>query len=219
MDYRQKYIKYKRMYLELKNNNILCGGENNLIIHISGPSGSGKTTLGNKLKEKFGNKIVVKDIDDLRMEFINKHYGNKKWTIIDKVAYQQYIDNFIKKQHKPIIFVGLNNMFWWHKNHYYDMHSTYNFYIDISDDIILKQKCIRLLQDIQEDKKAMSDLVNNNKYFMKEFMNSFKRDCNAEENDRVNKKWRADYKKQNYTFMSRENIYIEVYKILNKIII
>jgi len=31
----------------------------NKIIHISGPSGSGKTTLGNKLKEKFGSKIVV----------------------------------------------------------------------------------------------------------------------------------------------------------------
>lgn len=33
-----------------------------MIIHISGLSGSGKTYLGNKLKEKFGNKIVVKDL-------------------------------------------------------------------------------------------------------------------------------------------------------------
>lgn len=44
-----------------------------LIIHISGPSGAGKTTLGNKLKEKFKNKIVVKDLDDLRNEFIKKN--------------------------------------------------------------------------------------------------------------------------------------------------
>ena len=29
------------------------------IIHISGPSGSGKTTIGNKLKEKFGNQIII----------------------------------------------------------------------------------------------------------------------------------------------------------------
>lgn len=29
-----------------------------------------KTTIGNKLKEKFKNKIVVKDIDDLRSDFI-----------------------------------------------------------------------------------------------------------------------------------------------------
>jgi uridine kinase len=39
-----------------------------MIIHISGPSGSGKSTLGGKLKEHFKNKIVVKDLDDLRAE-------------------------------------------------------------------------------------------------------------------------------------------------------
>ena len=43
------------------------------IIHISGPSGSGKTTLGNKLKKRFGKQIVVKDLDDLRAEFVKKH--------------------------------------------------------------------------------------------------------------------------------------------------
>ena len=38
----------------------------------------------------FGNKIVVKDIDDLRIEFIKEYYGNRKWSIIDKDAYQKY---------------------------------------------------------------------------------------------------------------------------------
>ena len=52
-----------------------------MIIHISGPSGSGKTTLGNKLKKRFGKPIVVKDLDDLRAEFVKKHYGgyDKIW--------------------------------------------------------------------------------------------------------------------------------------------
>jgi len=68
-----------------------------MIIHISGPSGSGKTTLGNKLKEKFGNKVVVKDLDDFIDEFIRDFYGNKKWTFIDEKEYQNYIDNFINK--------------------------------------------------------------------------------------------------------------------------
>ena len=36
-----------------------------MIIHIGGPSGSGKTTLGNKLKQHYGDKIIVKDLDDL----------------------------------------------------------------------------------------------------------------------------------------------------------
>ena len=60
-----KYQKYKMKYLSLKN--IQIGGSSKLVIHISGSSGSGKTTLGNKLKDTFGNKIVVKDIDDLRI--------------------------------------------------------------------------------------------------------------------------------------------------------
>jgi len=55
---------------------------NKLIIHISGASGSGKTTLGNKLKQKFKNEIVVKDINDLKKDFI------KKFDIIDKLEYQ-----------------------------------------------------------------------------------------------------------------------------------
>ena len=80
----------------------------NIIIHISGVSGAGKKTLGNKLTEQFKNKIVVKDIDDLRRDFIKKYYGNKKFDIIDKVEYQKYIDNFVKKHaSKPLIFVGL----------------------------------------------------------------------------------------------------------------
>ena len=52
MDYIDKYIKYKKKYLKLKNANNQIGG-GNLIIHISGYQGSGKTTLGNKLKVVF----------------------------------------------------------------------------------------------------------------------------------------------------------------------
>jgi hypothetical protein len=32
---------------------------------------------------------------------------------------------------------------------------------------------------------------------------------------KLNKKWKKDYKKQGYTFMSRENIYKSVVKILS----
>lgn len=52
--------------------------EKNIVIHISGPSGSGKTTLGNKLIKKYGKRVTVKDIDDLRQEFIKSYYGEKK---------------------------------------------------------------------------------------------------------------------------------------------
>jgi uridine kinase len=73
-----------------------------LIIHISGASGSGKTTLGNKLKEKFGNKIIVKDLDNLRDEHIKKTYDTSKGWSVDEVKYQKFIDDFIKKQKKQL---------------------------------------------------------------------------------------------------------------------
>jgi len=189
----------------------------NLIIHISGASGSGKTTLGNKLKENFKSKIVVKDLDILRDEFIKEFYGNKKWTYIDENEYQLYINDYVNKQKKPIIFVGLNDntIYGKNKNLYYNVHSQHNYYIEIDDMIIVKQKCIRLLNDIQTDKMAMEDLVKNNEKFVKKFTEAIKIECNAKQTIKQNNKWRKDYEKQGYKFMSRENIYKSVVKILN----
>jgi adenylate kinase family enzyme len=188
-----------------------------LIIHISGASGSGKTTLGNKLKEQFKSKIIVKDLDILRDEFIKEFYGNKKWTYIDENEYQSYIDSYINKQKKPIIFVGLNDntVYGKNKNLYYNIHSQYNYYIDIDDMIIVKQKCIRLLNDIQTDKMAMEDLIKNNEKFVKKFTEAIKIECSAKQTIKQNNKWKKDYEKQGYKFMSRENIYKSVVKILN----
>ena len=188
-----------------------------LIIHISGASGSGKTTLGNKIKEQFKSKIIVKDLDILRDEFIKEFYGNKKWTYIDENEYQSYIDSYINKQKKPIIFVGLNDntVYGKNKNLYYNVHSQYNYYIDIDDMIIVKQKCIRLLNDIQTDKMAMEDLVKNNEKFVKKFTEAIKIECSAKQTIKQNNKWKKDYEKQGYKFISRENIYKSVVKILN----
>ena len=188
-----------------------------LIIHISGASGSGKTTLGNKIKEQFKSKIIVKDLDILRDEFIKEFYGNKKWTYIDENEYQLYIDSYINKQKKPIIFVGLNDntVYGKNKNLYYNVHSQHNYYIEIDDMIIVKQKCIRLLNDIQTDKMAMEDLVKNNEKFVKKFTEAIKIECSAKQTIKQNNKWKKDYEKQGYKFMSRENIYKSVVKILN----
>jgi adenylate kinase family enzyme len=189
----------------------------NLIIHISGASGSGKTTLGNKLKENFKSKIVVKDLDILRDEFIKEFYGNKIWTYIDENEYQLYINDYVNKQKKPIIFVGLNDntIYGKNKNLYYNVHSQHNYYIEIDDMVIVKQKCIRLLNDIQTDKMAMEDLVKNNEKFVKKFTEAIKIECNAKQTIKQNNKWKKDYEKQGYKFMSRENIYKSVVKILN----
>ena len=196
---------------------------NKIIIHISGATGSGKTTLGNKLKEKYKNKIVLKDLDELIDEFVQKFYGNKSFTYIDENEYQNYIYDYINKQKKPIIFVGLNDnnnpkverFIKGKTKKYYDLLSQYNYYIDIDDMIIVKQKCLRLLDTRIKDKMAMNDLVNNNKKFVKTFIEEIKKDCNAKNTIKMNNRWKKDYGKQGYKFMTRENIYKSVVKILN----
>jgi hypothetical protein len=82
--------------------------------------------------------------------------------------------------------------------------------------IIVKQKCIRLLNDIQTDKMAMEDLVKNNEKFVKKFTEAnIEIECSAKQTIKQNNKWKKYYEKQGYKFMSRENIYKSVVKILN----
>lgn len=190
------------------------------IVHISGASGSGKTFLGNRLKEQYRNKIIVQDLDDLRDKFIKNFYGTKKWTYINEKEYQNYINAFIDKQNKPIVFVGLNdnNVYGKNKNMYYNLQSQYNYYIEIDDMIIVQQKCLRLLDDIQNDEMAMKDLIQNNELFVKMFSQAVKRECSAKETIKMNNKWKKEYEKQGYKFMSRENIFKHVNKVLAKIV-
>lgn len=192
-----------------------------MIIHISGPSGSGKTTLGNKLKKKFGNKITVKDLDDLRDEFINSYYGKKRWTYINVNKYQKYINDFIKNHNKkPLIFVGLNDntRFGKNKKLYYKLKSDYNFYIKIDNSIIIEQKCERFinvfLPAILKDHKK--DITQNNEFFVKNVINGFKHECSAKKTIQMNNKWNKDYKKQKYKFMTRENIYKKTCQLISK---
>ena len=79
-----------------------------LIIHISGASGSGKTTLGNKLKEHFKSKIVVKDLDNLRDEHINKTYDTSKGWSVDEVDAWEINEAFAMVAMAPIHELGID---------------------------------------------------------------------------------------------------------------
>lgn len=206
MNNKEKYIEY-----QLLNKNNMIKGLPKLIIHISGASGSGKTTLGNKLKNNFGNKIVVKDIDNLREEY----YGNKEVDIIEKNAYQKFIDDYIYKINKPLIFVGLNNYPWLHKDIYYNMHSNHNFYIDLDNKIIIKQKCIDYLKNENlKNKIEINDMIHNKKFIMN-ILEDIKKEYYGFDIIEINNKWKEDYKYQGYRIISREEIYDIVSKILN----
>ena len=70
-------------------------------------------------KQHFKSKIVVKDLDILRIEHIKKTYNTSKNWNVDEVKYQKYIDEFIIKQKKSIVSVGLNDNILGTKNIYY----------------------------------------------------------------------------------------------------
>lgn len=195
------------------------------IIHISGASGSGKTFLGKKLKDLYRNRIIVIDIDDIRTNFIKEHYGNQEWDVIDNVAYQEYIDNYIHKkrrQNKPIIFVGLNNMPWWHPDLYYNFYADNKFYIDIDDNKLVKQKCMRYLteelKDIANDEMAIDDMINNNTKFIRLVCEGIKRECDIKEITEYSKKWKTDYESQGYMIASGDEIYERVVNILDDVL-
>jgi adenylate kinase family enzyme len=237
IDYYYKYIKYKNKYLSLKNEleidnssnesiidfepNNLVGGGKNIIIHISGPSGAGKTTLGDKLIMKYGDKIVVKDIDNLRLDFIKKEYPGFKIDKWNAKKYQEYIDNFIKKNNKkPLVFVGLNHMPWWNKNLYYNMRPDYKFYIKLNAQTVFKQKCGRFIEDvfIKSKERMLNDIIKNEDKTMKHISTRYKNECSYEKTQKMNEIWNRDYKLQGYKFFTREQIFDHVCDILNDVL-
>ena len=188
-----------------------------MIIHISGPSGSGKTTLGNKLKEKFKNAITVCDMDDLRRAFIKHHYGDKKIIKFDANAYQLFINDYISKHtRKPLVFVGLNVMPWWHRSLYYDLSANYKFYIQIDYIKILEQRYDRMLNDLRDKPHNRDMLLKNSDKFIKNVSNWFADELSFKKLTAQSDMFAKNYHKQKYVFASRESIYNTVCKLLNK---
>ena len=175
-----------------------------IIIHISGNQGSGKTTLGNKLKAILGNKVIIKDFDELYGEFKNTK----------KRSYQKYIYDFIKShRNKNIIFTGLDAdicLGSGESNNYYDMKADYKYYIDIDENIILKQKFLRQVDKLYERKdwfiKTFLENKKNEKFIQEKILRfvdilSWRKQMNE-----CNKL----YRKRGYKFMNREDIYNDI---------
>jgi len=211
MDYKDKYIKYKKKYLELKNinlNNQIGGG--NLIIHISGPQGAGKTTLGNKIKEKYDDTIHLKDLDDLYDEF------TKQKKIND---YQEFINIFIKENSdKPLILTGLsaerckgemND----EDNTFYEINTDYKYLIKINENDILKQRFFRQVSKLNNRKELLFEAwLENNDEMQKKLFRYVDLD-----------KWKTNniacntiHKEHNYKLMNRNDIYDKVCDLIDK---
>jgi len=177
-----------------------------LIIHISGSSGSGKTTLGNKLKDKYGDKIMVKDLDDLYYEFINQN------MIFD---YQKFINNFIKKYYKiPLIITGLSAdkcLGIMDSNKFYKINAHHIYFIKKDENKILKQRFFRQISKLNNRKELLFDvwLKNND-----EIQNKLFRYINLI-------KWKSNNilcnEIQKYKLMNKNDIYKDICDLIDKI--
>jgi hypothetical protein len=80
MDYKDKYIKYKTKYLELKNKNNMIGGgnDNYKIIKEIGIGMMGTVYL---VKDKLNNKYAMK-IEKILQKYINKSLEYDLWREI-----------------------------------------------------------------------------------------------------------------------------------------
>jgi ABC-type oligopeptide transport system ATPase subunit len=187
-----------------------------LVIHVSGASGSGKTTLGKKIERRFRGHVVVKDMDDLRDEFIRDFYKGRKWTFINTREYQKYIDAFVKAQRKPVVLVGLtdNSVYGKNKRIFIDPRALHKFYIDVDDPTILRQKCTRLLTDIQTDIPAMRDLKRNNTHFIAKFTEAIRRECSLAKTIAASKALKRDYMGMGYEPLPPNHIYTRIVGIL-----
>ena len=228
--YKQKYIKYKTKYQNSLN-----------IIHIAGPSGSGKTFLGNKLQSYFGDKAIIKDLDELRHEHLieNEKTNISSKTFCDtyETSYQNYINIFIEKHHrKPIIFVGLNtyilgeNFYFRNEeckypNTLFDLHANKKYYISLDPKIILKQIFDREFNDhiiwFSEWMRARKDVLFNNlleneQQAKNDTCIALTRVMNLTQFTKNIEVWNKFYLEQGYTFLSADEIYENIIKLIDK---
>ena len=68
---------------------------------------------------------------------------------------------------------------------------------------------------MMKDKNIRDDIINDNNKFIKLIKENIDRECGFKFTKKLNKMWNNDYKKQQYIFLSRNEIYNEIIKIIN----
>lgn len=209
----------KRYYKNNKKNKTkkMYGGIKHIIIHIAGTQGSGKSTIGNKLLKNYPDKIYVCDLDDLHGDFLAQlqREDSRQTKIID---YQKYINYYIRNHNdKPIVFVGLDAELCLglmeDSDVYYNLYSKYNYFI-LSSDNTLKQRFFRQIEKLNKRRE----------YFFTEWLKNpdiiqdkIFRYVNLNKWKINNKKCDELYLSRNYEFLTSEEIYDNVSKLISNI--
>lgn len=185
-----------------------------LIIHVSGVQGSGKSHMGDKLKLYYGDIIHVKDLDELQSEFSSKDLTN----------YQGFIDQYIlDHKDKPIIFVGLDADICLGGSEdktepaSYNLHADHKMFIDLDDDIVLRQRFYRQIQKLSERKEMFFDVWlkehkegRSSNHIQKKLI----RYINLDSWNDNNKECREHYKKRGYQMLKYTEIFNKIESLL-----
>jgi len=179
-----------------------------LVIHITGSQGSGKTTIGKYFTKTFGDAIVVEDIDDLQAIYASSNHH---------ISFQAFLNKFIKSTKKPLVLVGLTAEKCLGEmnpddERFYIIDTPYRFYLDMNDEIILRQRFYRQIDKLSERKE----------YFFEEWkknpdktIKKLIRFININQWLDNNKLCRDFHTKYGYIFKSSKDIINEVEAILN----
>lgn len=99
--------------------------------------------------------------------------------------------------------------------HYYDIGATKKYYIKINNNIVFEQKCMRLINDIGEKSKVIiKEIRKNEKQTIEGLGNAFKFECGYKNIMNETEQWNNDYKKQGYSFLSREKIFEKIKSLI-----
>ena len=215
----KRFYKYNKNNKNNKKNKTrkMYGGIKHIIIHIAGTQGSGKSTIGNKLLKEYPDKIYVCDLDDLHGDFLAQLQTEDR-TQTKIIDYQKYINHYIRNHNdKPIVFVGLDAELCLglmeDSDVYYNLYSKYNYFI-LSSDNTLKQRFFRQIEKLNKRKEEFFTewLKNPDKIQDKLF-----RFVNLNEWKINNNKCDELYHARNYEFLTSEEIYSNVFKLISNI--
>lgn len=141
------------------------------------------------------------------------------------IKYQKYIDSFINKNKKPIIFIGSNDIsmpflinYVSKKKDIYNFHSQHNYYIKIDDKIVAEKQCKHFISNIKQTLENNSQkLMYDTDKFIKILSIQIKNECDVNKTIKQNNIWKKKYILNGYTYITLENIYKNILYILKNI--
>lgn len=186
------------------------------IIHIAACVGDREKELLDEFREKYNNAgksaYLCAHLDEFKDEYIREFYDLSTNWKLDENHYQKYITNFIKNNRdKTIIFAGINDNHLGTKKMYYEIYANKKYFLDTNDELLVKNRCAWLLNEINTD-KYKNQIIPNNESFMDTIINSLNHECRTANVSKQNADWRAYYKANNYEFLSVEEIRDKIIK-------